>query len=350
MIDLIFLVFVALLGAYLYWGFTTLVGERWQVFATIPISKGPDEVWRGVNLTFYGLLSANAYVVALAVFVVLTGAVGVSAPVSLVVIALMLAVCIPASRWMAWLVERKWHSFTVGGAFFVGVVIAPVVVWVVNETVVAWMGEGRVIPVTPILAAMAIAYSFGEGLGRLGCISYGCCYGKPVAEASPLVQKMFKNWDYTFFGQTRKVAYAGGLQGVKLVPIQAVTAMTYSVTGVMASWLFLQGQYVTAMFVALIVTQVWRFLSEMLRADYRGGKQISSYQIMALIAILLAGAYAWVAGPSVVEAKFAAGLAQFWNPLVFLLLGAVWLLIFGYMGRSTVTEATVTLHVRKDRA
>jgi hypothetical protein len=32
------------------------------------------------------------------------------------------------------------------------------------------------------------------------------------------------------------------------------------------------------------VTQVWRFLSEFLRADYRGSGRISAYQVMALFA------------------------------------------------------------------
>ncbi len=41
------------------------------------------------------------------------------------------------------------------------------------------------VPIIPALAAVMIAYAFGEGLGRLACISFGCCYGVALREAHP---------------------------------------------------------------------------------------------------------------------------------------------------------------------
>lgn len=339
-----------ILAPYLRWGFTTLVGERWQFFATIPTHKDDDGRWHGINLTFYGLLSANAYVIALAIFVLLAGAAGVSAGAALLTLTLMLLVCVPASRYVAWLVERKWHSFTVGGAFFAGVVAAPGVIWLVNRLIVnTGLPSATPVPVLPTLAAMAIAYAFGEGLGRLSCISFGCCYGKPVDEAPPWIAKRFKTWNFTFFGDTRKVAYAGGLQGVKLIPVQAITSLTYTLIGLATAWLYLRGQVEVAVMAALIVTQVWRFASEMMRADYRGGGKISAYQIMALVAIGLAAVYAVLAPTNDAVFAISDGLTALWNPGVVLALIAIWVVIFAYMGRSTVTEATLQVRVRPDR-
>ena len=54
----------------LRWGFRTLPGEEWQIIASLPVSKNISGEWRGINLTYYGLLTANAYVIAVAVFLV----------------------------------------------------------------------------------------------------------------------------------------------------------------------------------------------------------------------------------------------------------------------------------------
>ena len=48
------------------------------------------------------------------------------------------------------------------------------------------------LPVLPTLAALAVGYAFGEGIGRLACISYGCCYGKPLRTCGPRVKKIFR--------------------------------------------------------------------------------------------------------------------------------------------------------------
>ncbi|MCB1737876.1 MAG: hypothetical protein KDI42_07105, partial [Gammaproteobacteria bacterium] len=182
----------------------------------------------------------------------------------------------------------------------------------------------------------------------LSCISFGCCYGKPVDEAPAWIAKRFQTWNVTFFGDTRKVAYAGGLQGVKLIPVQAITALTYTLIGLATTWLYLRGHVALAVMSALIVTQVWRFASEMLRADYRGGGKVSTYQIMALVAIGLAGIYAALAPESSNAFAVSGGLSALWNAGVVLALLAIWVLIFAYMGRSTVTEATLQVRVRTD--
>lgn len=77
MINLVFLsLFIAALAAYLLWGITVLPRERWQILAAMPVRK-KGEQWDGVNLTWYGLLTANAYAVAVAMLFMLMGAVRV---------------------------------------------------------------------------------------------------------------------------------------------------------------------------------------------------------------------------------------------------------------------------------
>src|SRR5215470_855832 len=48
------------------WACKTLPAESWQILAAIPIAKDAEGRWRGVNLTYYGLLTANAAIVAVA--------------------------------------------------------------------------------------------------------------------------------------------------------------------------------------------------------------------------------------------------------------------------------------------
>jgi len=55
----IFVVVLALLLALIMrWGFKHLPDEKWQILASVPLRKNETDSWTGVNLTYYGLLSA----------------------------------------------------------------------------------------------------------------------------------------------------------------------------------------------------------------------------------------------------------------------------------------------------
>jgi prolipoprotein diacylglyceryltransferase len=83
---------------------------------------------------------------------------------------------VPSSKLMARIVERKKHTSTIGGASFVGLLLAP---WIIQGTQVVCLSTGAgQVSVMVVLAAVMICYTLGEGLGRLACISFGCCYGK----------------------------------------------------------------------------------------------------------------------------------------------------------------------------
>ncbi len=328
----------------LFWGFRVLPGRGWQMLATLPVRKGKNPCNEGTNLTWYGLLTANAYAAALALLFVLLGSTAIPLAAMLMIAALLLLVCVPASRLVARLVEGKSHTFTIGGAVFVGILITP---WVIQ--LVSWLSDTS-LPVLTFLAAIGCAYALGEGLGRIACISFGCCYGKRLADCSPRMQRMFKRWSLVFQDETRKACYADGLAGQPLIPIQMVTAVLYVGTALIGVALFLHGLFAFSFLLTLLVTQIWRVFSEFLRADYRGRQGFSAYQVMGLLAIPYAIGCVYLFSSAVSTTPLLMdGLQLFWRPLPILFLQIVWLIIFAYTGRSTVTGAHVDYYLHRER-
>lgn len=351
MANLIFVLsLAALLAAVLGWGFTHLTTERWQFLAAVPVAKQDAERWAGLNLTTYGLVNACACVFGVSVFFILLGAVGVPVRSVYALVALVLLVAMPASRIIARVVEKKAYTFTVGGASFAGLLAAPAAVLAVNSIVGP---EGpAAIPMLPALAALAIAYTFGEGVGRLACISFGCCYGTPWSDAPPLLKKLFRNRSFVFSGKTKKIAYEGGLDGERVIPIQAVTSVLYVGIGLVGTLAFLTASHAYSFLFVATATQGWRALSEIFRCDHRGGGRVSTYQKMALLAIPTAFALVLLvpAGPTpTAPPDILAGLAALWHPGVLLSLQTLGLAVFLHMGRSRVTGSTLAFHVHQER-
>jgi len=341
-------ILAVILGGYLYWGIRTLPREGWQILAAVPVRKKENGDWHGVNITWYGLLTANAYAAAVAVLFMLMGTLRVPPAGTAALAGAMLSLCVPASRLVARLVEKKAHTFTVGGAVFVGIILAPWIVLLLNRTMGAELGF-QVSPAAA-LAAFAIAYAFGEGLGRLACVSFGCCYGRPLREAPPWLARLFAGHAFSFYGETRKIAYAGGLEGEKVLPVQALTAIIYLGCGLGSIVLFLHSLFVEAFVVTMAVTQGWRVLSELLRADYRGNGKVSAYQIMGVVGILYGGAAIILAPAAAIShPDLSGGIATLWHPGILISIQAIWLGIFFYTGRSTVTGASLSFHIHQER-
>jgi hypothetical protein len=349
MINLLFLSLLALLFVtYLSWGFRALPKEHWQIMAALPVRRTGEGPWQGVNLTWYGFFSANAYLVAIVTFLLLTGAMGMPLATLGLFIAILLGLCIPASSLVARIVEKKAHTLTVGGAVFVGLVASPFVLTASNRAATA-LGFAPT-PLLPVLAALGVAYAIGEGLGRLGCLSFGCCYGRPLAETPDWLRPCLDRFAVRFFGATKKIAYAGNLEGERVLPVQAMTALLYVSTGLLGCALFLAGQHTAAFVLTVIVTHLWRVASEFLRADFRGTGRLTAYQWMGLAAIpyalgLAIGLPAEASRLPVIDE----GLAALWTPSVLLGLQGLWLLIFFTTGRSAVTGSVVSFHVHHER-
>lgn len=339
--DLLFLsglgfILLHLLG----WGFKHLPGERWQMLAVVPLKKDGDDSWQGSNLTYYGFFIATSQLIALTLLLILLGAMGLSLPGTILAILLILACCVPAARLIAILVEKKHHTFTIGGASFVGILLAP---WALQfSSSVLNLGESR-LPVIPVLAAMSIAYTLGEGLGRLGCISYGCCYGKQLKECNRMLQWLFGRINFIFYGATKKVAYEAQLAGEKLIPIQAITCVLYTLGALIGSYLFLVGMFTAALIFTIALTQLWRILSETLRADFRGFGNISMYQKMGMMSVLyILGVVFFVHAAPYADPEIIDGIGVLWDPAIILGLQFLWLVFFVTFGRSTVTTSTIS--------
>lgn len=345
-------IFVLVLAAgfslLLTWCFKKLPGERWQIFASVPVGKDASGRWRGVNLTYYGLLSANAYGAAIAILYVLLGAVSVPLWAIFAVVAPILIVCVAASKLIARMVEKKAHTFTVGGASFVGILLAPWIITFVPRASI-WPIDFH-IPVMPALAALSISYAMGEGIGRLACISFGCCYGKPLSSVHPFLRRIFENRCFIFSGKTKKIAYASGLDGQKVIPVQAITSVLYVCAALAGIELYLSSHFLASFILTVVITQGWRAFSEMLRADYRGEGKVSAYQVMGVTAIVYSLSLPMLFPDSPVNPPdLMAGLRCIWQPTFLVFLYAVRIAIFIYTGRSSVTGSTLSFHVNGSR-
>lgn len=344
--------FVATTGVlaflFLRWAFRTLPGEGWQILASVPYSKNDNDTWHGINLTYYGVFIGISVAIANAAMLLLVGTTGGSLTCAILLEAGILFVCMPAARWMARIVEKKQHTFSIAGAAFVAILIAPVLVALINEFVSSFDSQG--LSFVPTLAALSIAYTFGEGLGRVACISFGCCYGKPLEELAPWLQKMCRSYHFVFTGKTRKVAYEGVLEGRRLFPIQALTSVFLVVVGLISMLCFLKGFFTTAFLVSLCGAQGWRVVSETLRADWRGEGKVSAYQMMAIASIGAAWCYLWFAPMDIVpQPDLLRGFVFLWNPVCIILIPLAGLAAFYFTGRSAVTASHLTFYVVKER-
>ncbi len=329
------------------WGFKHLPGEEWQMAAAVPLRKNGNGSWQGLNLTWYGLLSAAACAFSVAVLLILAGGAGIPMSALLILTVLLLAVTIPASKIVARIVEKKQATLTVGGAVFVGTITGPFIILLVNQTAGRLMGF--YVDVFVMLAAVSIAYAYGESLGRLACLSFGCCYGKPLKECAPFTRRLFSKWYVVFTGKTKKIAYASGLDGEKMIPIQMMTSMVYGVSALLGTWLYLEGFIRAAFLETLIITQAWRVISEFFRADFRGELKFSMYQYMALGAIAYSCALAVLLPLGLVTMDLGTGIKSIWDPGILLFIQLVWLAGVWHSGRSTVTDAEIRFNVVRDK-
>lgn len=352
-LDLSLIITAAILLAIYQWLFRVLPRERWQFLASIPISKTINNQWRGINLTLYGLFTALAGVISCAIFIALTASVHVATGIALLLILSVLAICLPAAKLIARYVEKNPHGFTVGGASFTGIILAPLLSLAANS--LSQKIYGAPLPITAILAAISIAYVAGEGIGRLGCLSFGCCYGKPMSQAPRWIRHACAHAPHRYKGTTKKICFAGKMENVAVIPVQPATCIIFTALALVSTSLFFHNHFNEALLLSLIGSQSWRLGSETLRADYRGeklgghaeeghnGKRISVYQLMTILAsIYIVGALHWlIPAEQNIAAAAQQGLSTLWQVDVILSLQAIGLIMFFYSGTSTITQARI---------
>ena len=329
-------------------GWRLLPGGRFQILASMPLRQTADGSWQGQNLTWYGAITATAVLLGIGYAAILAVAAGATLPPMACALVLIAGIGLPASKIMARLVEKKRHTFTIGGAFFCGLVMTPLILMAVDRGCDLLQISG--LPVAMALAAVAIGYVLGEGLGRLACISFGCCYGKPLTQCNRVIAGLLRPWAFVFTAPTQKAVYEGGLNGEPLLPIQGITSVVLTLTALLGSALFLQGRYRLAFVSCLVLSQGWRVYSEMLRADFRGFSRVTAYQKMAGAAVLYGCILCLILPPSPQgPMDIGRGLRLYTDPLVIVGLQLLWLLVFFVFGRSTVTGARLWLFVRSNR-
>src|SRR2546429_91566 len=83
---------------------------------------------------------------------------------------------------------------------------------------------------------------------------------------------------------------------------------------------------------------------------YRGDGRITAYQVMGILAIAFATAIT-VLMPTErgVAPYLPSGIEAIWHPEVLLLLQALWAVVFIRFGKSMVTSAQISFHLREDR-
>jgi len=265
--NLVFLTCLSVvLGIIFFLSFRHLPKENWQFLAALPLERNPDGTWKARNLTWYGALTAFAFTSALALFLILAKASRAETLPVAIFLAVVLVIAVPSAKIAAYIIEKRRGTMTIGGAVFMGLVASPWVLWSIEKALSVPRGE-----LSPLLAAMVVAYALGEGLGRLACLSYGCCFGKRLDRSGSVMRFLFGGIAAVFRGKTKKAAYDGNLEGVELVPIQAITAVAYSVTSLISAHVFLCGRSGESFMIAAAATLCWRPHSEVFRADYRGG-------------------------------------------------------------------------------
>jgi hypothetical protein len=259
--------------------FRILPNEKWQFIASIPVVKNKNGIFESVNLTWYGFFTSSSIVYSVLIFTVLALSGGAEILQIAVFVGAILAVAVPSAKIIAAMVEKRSGTITIGGAAFVAIIVAPFL-----TVLLPYFGDGR--PVSGLmLSSISTAYAAGEGFGRLACLSFGCCYGKRLDSCSRIAQMLFSKFNFRFYGGLKKASYENCLEGVRLLPVQGITAILLSVTALASAALIFSGHYKAAFLLSACATFGWRFLSEFLRSDDRGGLKISAYQIMSIAAV-----------------------------------------------------------------
>ena len=180
----------------------------------------------------------------------------------------------------------EWERFAAGAVSFRQFLVGGRVVLggiVVGVTFAVWLFRHFKLPVAGVLDAVLTGTALGMGIGRLGCLAAGCCFGKPTDAW----------WGITFTDPLAEQLNGPPL-GVALHPTQILQAIEGFLFFAFLLWLFnrrrFQGQIAAAF---LLLAGLSRFWIEFLRGDPRGAAVgISTSQWIGLA--MAAGGILWL--------------------------------------------------------
>jgi len=165
----------------------------------------------------------------------------------------------------------SWTTLRAGGVFYGGFVAA--------TFFALWYTRVHRLPVWKVFDVYAPAIALGLGIGRLGCFTAGCDYGKPTTSFLGVV-----------FTDPFSHEVAGTPLGIPLHPTQIYEALaTFLIFGILV-WRYRHRTYDGQIFwLYLVLYAVTRFFIEFLRGDEdRGfvfGHLLSTSQFIALLAL-----------------------------------------------------------------
>lgn len=171
-----------------------------------------------------------------------------------------------------------------GGVFSGGLIGAFIVAW--------WFLRKYNMPALATCDAFAPGLALGHAIGRIGCFSAGCCYGKPTTHF----------WGVTFTNPVAN-ANAGTPLNIPLEPTQLIESAAELIIFGILTWMFARKKFDGQVFGAyLFLYGIARFLIEFLRDDpgrggpYFGGA-LSGTQLIS-IGLVLAGGIIWYLRPA----------------------------------------------------
>jgi phosphatidylglycerol:prolipoprotein diacylglycerol transferase len=171
-----------------------------------------------------------------------------------------------------------------GGVFSGGLIGAFIVAW--------WFLRKYNMPALATCDAFSPGLALGHAIGRIGCFSAGCCYGKPTTHF----------WGITFTNPVAN-ANAGTRLNVPLEPTQLIESAAELIIFGVLTWMFARKKFDGQVFGAyLFLYGIARFLIEFLRDDpgrggpYFGGL-LSGTQLIS-IGLVLAGGVIWYLRPA----------------------------------------------------
>jgi phosphatidylglycerol:prolipoprotein diacylglycerol transferase len=121
---------------------------------------------------------------------------------------------------------------------------------------------------------LALGIPLGHSLGRVGCFSYGCCYGRPTS---------------SFMGILFPPDSPAGYLGVKVIPTQLLESFFLFVIFIILLFLKKKKKFNGQLFLCYIfLYSILRFIVEFFRGDPRGEILfLSTSQFISFILILL---------------------------------------------------------------
>jgi len=171
-----------------------------------------------------------------------------------------------------------------GGVFSGGLIGAFIVAW--------WFLRKYNMPALATCDAFSPGLALGHAIGRIGCFSAGCCYGKPTTHF----------WGITFTNPFAN-ANAGTPLNIPLEPTQLIESAAELIIFGILTWMFARKKFDGQVFGAyLFLYGIARFLIEFLRDDpgrggpYFGGL-LSGTQLIS-IGLVLAGGVIWYLRPA----------------------------------------------------